>query len=570
MQVSDYIVEFFVQRNITDVFGYPGGMITYFMEALDKYNSHIQAHICYHEQGAALAACGYAQTAGVPGVAYTSSGPGATNLITGIANAFFDSIPCIFITGQVNVDDLKIIPGMRQNGFQETDIVSLVRPITKYAVQITDAARIPFELKKAYAEAMSGRKGPVLLDIPLNVQRTEIEIDEMSGYEDTEHSIPDKEYSTIADFIIRRLKDAKRPVLIVGAGIRQSDAVNDLRILAEKLQIPVLSSMIGVDIIPSASKYSFGFIGAYGHRWANHIVFKSDLILALGTRMDIRQTGSDRKAFAPQADMIRVDIDDAELQWTRGSKDTNICCDVKKLIQMLNYQLKNTQNNHKEWLTVCNKIRELLRNIDGERENQEITNISRLLPETAIVTTDVGQNQVWVAQSFDVKNQRILFSGGLAAMGYSLPAAIGAYYASRKKVFCFVGDGGLQMNIQELETVARDHLPIKIFLMNNSSLGMIRHFQEMYFQGNYMQTVPSHGYSIPDFCRIAEAYGIKAVSIHDINGSMKEDLESEKPILFNVLCRPKTYVYPKLAVNHPLYDQDPLINRELLMKIQEL
>lgn len=570
MQVSDYIVKFLIDHEITDVFGYPGGMVTYLMESFDRHHNKIHAHLCYHEQGAAFAACGYAQIAGAPGVAYATSGPGATNLITGIANAFFDSIPCIFITGQVNVNDLKTIPGMRQNGFQEMDIVSLVRPITKYVVQITDAARIPFELKRAYAEAMSGRKGPVLLDIPLNVQRIEIEIDELSGYEDTMHSITDKEYSTIADCIIRRLQDAKRPVLIVGAGIRQSGAVSELRVLTEKLQIPVLSSMISVDVIPSAARYSFGFIGAYGHRWANHIVFKSDLILALGTRMDIRQTGSGRQAFAPQADMIRVDIDDAELQWTRGEADTNICCDVNRLIQKLNQRLQNTQNDHEEWLAVCSKIRELLRNMDREKENQEIKEISRLLPANAIVTTDVGQNQVWVAQSFDVKDQKILFSGGLAAMGYSLPAAIGAYYASREKVFCFVGDGGLQMNIQELETVARDHLPIKIFLMNNFSLGMIRHFQEMYFQGNYMQTVSNHGYSVPDFSRIAEAYGIKAVEIHDINPSMKEDLESEEPVLFNVLCRQKTYVYPKLAVNYPLYDQDPLIDRELLTEIQEL
>lgn len=569
MQVSDYIVKFLIDHEITDTFGYPGGMVTYLMESLDQHHGEIASHLCYHEQGAALAACGYAQACEKPGVAYATSGPGATNLITGIANAFFDSIPCLFITGQVNTSDIKKIPEMRQHSFQETDIVSIVRPITKYAVQITDARRIRVELEKAYTIAIEGRKGPVLLDIPLNIQRADISPEKLEGYTSRINSVEENRYGQIAGDIIHRIQNAKRPVLIVGAGIRQCGAENLLLTLIDHLKIPVLTSMISVDVVPSNSPYAFGFLGAYGHRWANHIVFKSDLIVAIGTRMDVRQIGSDCNVFAPQASMIRVDIDEGELQWQRENKDTNIHCDAKLLIQEMNQLLVNSENRHTEWYKTCCQIKNLLRNIDKEKENQEIAELSRLLPEKAIITTDVGQNQVWVAQSFQVRKQRILFSGGLAAMGYALPAAIGAYYACRDKVFCFVGDGGLQMNIQELEVLARDQLPIKILLMNNSSLGMIRHFQEMYFNGNYMQTVPSHGYTVPDFCRIAEAYGIKAVEIHNME-DMKEDLQSDAPVLFNIICRPKTYVYPKLAVNHPAYDQDPLIDRKLLEEIQAL
>lgn len=569
MLVSDYIVEFLIKKGITDVFGYPGGMVTYLMESLDRHHGKISDHLCYHEQGVAFAACGYAQASGQPGIAYATSGPGATNLITGIANSFFDSIPCIFLTGQVVASDLKTIPGMRQNGFQETDIVSVVKPITKYAVQITDANQLPYELEKAYSIAMEGRKGPVLLDIPMDIQRTNISA-EVSDLSAQNESFEKKfEYEKYAQMILGKIRDSKRPVLILGAGLRQCHAVKEIRCLTEKLKIPVITSMIGIDVIPTDSLYAFGFLGAYGHRWANHIIFKSDLIVTLGTRMDVRQTGSVRKNFAPNATMIRVDIDSGELQWRRGDSDINIQCDAKYLVQEMNRIWEHLKNDHTSWLAVCKKIKELLKNEDKEKENQEITAISNLIPEGAIVTTDVGQNQVWVAQSFRVKNQRILFSGGLAAMGYSLPAAIGAYYAYKGPVFCFVGDGGLQMNIQELEVVAREHLPIKIFLMNNTSLGMLRHFQEMYFSGNYAQTVPEHGYTVPDFCRIAEAYGIKARNVYEIK-DLQGDINSTDPVLFNVICRPYTYVYPKLAVNHPLFDQDPLIDRGLLKQIQEL
>lgn len=267
MQISDYIVSFFCLMRLPmylDIRG-EGGMVTCLMESFDKHCSKIRAHLCYHEQGAALAACGYAQASGKMGVAYATSGPGATNLITGIANAFFDSIPCLFITGQVNTSDIKNIPMMRQHGFQETDIVSIVKPITKYAVQITDAKQIRFELEKAYAIAMEGRKGPALLDIPLNIQRTDISPEELDGYDFSINDNEGNKYRQTAEAIIQRIQKATRPVLVVGAGIRQCGAEEALSTLIDRLKIPVLTSMIGVDVISSNSPYAFGFLGAYGH-----------------------------------------------------------------------------------------------------------------------------------------------------------------------------------------------------------------------------------------------------------------------------------------------------------------
>lgn len=568
MLVTDYIVSFLISKNITDVFGYPGGMVTYLMDSLDKRKESIKSHLCYHEQGAAFAACGYAQVSGLPGVAYATSGPGATNLLTGIANAYFDSIPCIFITGQVNAYDIKTIKGMRQNGFQETDIVSIAQSITKYAVQITDANKICEELEKAYFISMNGRKGPVLLDIPMNVQRTEINASLLSTYEVSEKREPD--YEAFVSIALKALSAAKRPMMIVGAGVRNSSAVEEFRELVEILKIPVVSSMIAIDVLPTKSQYSYGFLGAYGHRWANFSTAKTDLILVIGSRLDGRQTGSDIKNFAEKAQIIRIDIDKYELEKSIKPTDKILCCDIKKFLCLMVKAAKKIHYDRQPWLEDCQAIKQALCHIDKGEENQKIDLISNKIPPEAIITTDVGQNQVWVAQSFFVKNQQILFSGGLGAMGYSLPAAIGACYgASRKKqVYCFSGDGGFQMNIQELQVIVRERLPIKIIILNNNSLGMIRHFQEMYFNKNYVQTVAKKGYSVPDFCKIANAYGIKSRKITSVE-DFKADLESDEPFLFDIECNDSTYVFPKLAVNKPIYDQEPLMDRDLLKKLKD-
>ena len=549
MKASDYIVKFIEDRKVTDIFGYPGGMVTHLMDSLSR--SSIRSHVTYHEQGAAFAACGYAQTTGNVGVAYATSGPGATNLITGICNAYFDSIPTLFITGQVNTFEYKGDLGVRQRGFQETDIVSIVTPITKYAVRITDANKLRWYLEYAFYIADEGRKGPVLLDIPMDIFRAEIDPDKLEGFD-----IPTYTRTYSCDTLIEALNKSVRPVILAGSGIKTAGVTDKFNEAVKRLNIPVVSTMLSIDVV----KDSYGFIGAYGTRTANFIVAKSDLVICLGARLDVRQTGANRKNFAPDATIVRVDIDSGELGFKVHDDEIQIHADVKDVIDTL---AEVPSKNLTGWNNVCRKIQEELKDIDDRLPNAYVQKISEYIPENSIITTDVGQNQVWVAQSFKVKNgQRIFFSGGHGAMGYSLPAAIGCALADGKAVYSFSGDGGIQMNIQELQVIARENLPVKVILFNNSALGMIRHFQEMYFESNYVQTVADGGYSVPDFGAVANAYKIPYTCVNKIEDIDDKLFDVQGPQFIEVKITEPTYVFPKLEFGKPNQDQEPLLPRD--------
>lgn len=564
MKASDYIVEFLIGKGITDVFGYPGGMVTQLMDSFGKYSDKISAHVTYHEQGAAFAACGYAQTSGKIGVAYATSGPGATNLITGICNAYFDSIPIIFLTGQVNNNEAKDSYGVRQRGFQETDIVSIVSPVTKYAVYVEEAENLQSELEKAYCIAMSRRKGPVLLDIPMNVFRTDIQLCEGTYTDEKEEDQIDS--GSIIELLSNVLQNALSPVFLIGAGVKSAGYEEEIQQEIKRIGAPVISSMIAFDVMRDYPYY-YGFLGAYGTRTANFIAAKSDLIISIGTRMDIRQVGAKRERFAPDAKIIRFDVDEGELTYRVHEDEIQIHADMKAIVAALS---QITCEKHESWISVCEEIRKLLSGVDDNNTSRLIESVSETIPDNAIITTDVGQNQVWVAQSFKVKpHQKVLFSGGHGAMGYSLPASIGAYYGSGKKpVYCITGDGGLQMNIQEMQTIVREQLPIKIIVLNNNALGMIRHFQEMYFESRYIQTKPEGGYTAPDFSRIAEAYSIQSHKLEAENAKMT--YWSEGPELVEYMIRENTYVTPKLEFGRPNQDQEPLIDRTLYARIMDM
>ena len=566
MKVSDFIVEFFIKKGITDVFGYPGGMVTHLMDSFDKYKSSIHAHVNYHEQASAFSACGYAQVSMKPGVAYATSGPGATNLITGICNAYFDSIPTIFITGQVNTFESKRELSVRQKGFQETDIVSMIKDVTKYAVYVEKADEILYHLEKAYNLSIDGRPGPVLLDIPMDILRAVINETTLIGYSPTDNS----NENINLDEVISLLNNSQRPCILVGAGVKTSGSVKELRNLAESLQIPIISTMLSIDILPSDSKHNFGFLGAYGHRHANFIIAKSDLIISIGSRLDIRQIGGHKEQFAINAKLIRIDIDAGELTNKIKENEIQIQIGIKQFLSKLSGRtdIKCRIGN---WLNICEELKAKLFNLDVKEPNLYIEKISNQIPDNTIITTDVGQNQVWVAQSFVTKpNQKILFSGGHGAMGYSLPAAIGAYYASLQPVICFTGDGGFQMNIQELQFISRERLPIKIIVLNNNSLGMIRHFQEMYFDSNYTQTVRSGGYTNPNFELIANAYDLSYMKIENLDQIFSITFDNLNPAIIEVILHGNTYVFPKLEFGKPNQDQEPLLDRKLydyLMKL---
>lgn len=570
MKVSDYIVSFLINRGITDVFGYPGGMITPLMDSFTKQSDKISAHLNYHEQASAFCACGYGQVKGEPGVAYTTSGPGATNLITGIANAYYDSIPSLFITGQVNTYESKGNLTVRQKGFQETDIVSIVKSITKYAYQINNACNIRYQLEKAYNLSLEGRPGPVLLDIPFNILREEIKPESLPPYTKIDSTGTDACIDEVLNTLYNAINSAQKPLILAGAGIRSAGMKNIFHALINNLKIPVVTSMIAVDCLPDESQYKFGFIGAYGHRYANILQAKCDLLISLGSRLDTRQTGVQKERFSENARLIRIDVSEEELRNNIKDAEISIKYNLKELLPRMLTDKRFAFNKHVDWLTKCKTIKQELNGMDRLLPNEFVREISNYVPKNAIITTDVGQNQVWIAQDFQIQEgQTILFSGGHGAMGYSLPAAIGAYYAERHPVISFNGDGGLQMNIQELQFIAREKLPIKIIVLNNNSLGMIRHFQEMYFDCVYTQTTADYGYTIPDFCKLAEAYGIASINITKLESVQTLDklINNNEPVLINIECGNQTYVYPKLGMGKPTYDQEPLLEREYLSKI---
>jgi acetolactate synthase-1/2/3 large subunit len=566
MKLSDYIIEFLLEKKIHKVFGYIGGSITHIYHSIDKYDD-IQLINCINEQGVGFAAEGYARVSGNSGIALATSGPGATNLITPIGSCYFDSVPMIFITGQVNTYEYKYDLPVRQIGFQETDIVSIVKPIVKYAVMIDDAKDIRYELEKAHFLSQNGRKGPVLIDIPMNIQREDINIEHCkSFYQSQEYKqLCKKDITYNIEDITNKIQNSKRIVVLVGGGVRLSDAQDELLLFVKKYNIPIVYSLMGKDAISDEYEYNMGLIGSYGNRYGNLTLANSDLVLVLGSRLDSRQTGTNLKTFAREAIIIHIDIDENEL----GAKiktDINVCVDIKEFL----FELKkyNMNIDTSLWLDVLKKYKNKFSSIKDLNNQIKIPNniiykISTFSNEE-VVCVDVGQHQMWVAQSFETHyNQRVLFSGGMGAMGFALPIAIGSSIATNKTSIVIVGDGGIQMNIQELEVIKRRDLPIKIFVLNNKSLGMVRQFQEIYFDKKYLGTI--NDYSVPDLTSIAQAYGISSlnIDIKDIDSQLENIFSTNKPELINIqLEQTMTTVEPKLIVNKPIEDMYPFLDRK--------
>ena len=561
MKVTQYIARFLKDKGIHTVFELQGGMITRIIDALNQEGG-IDIVSMHHEQAAAMAADAYGRIKNKPGVALATSGPGATNLLTGIGNCFFDSVPAIFITGQVNTNEQKGDKSTRQIGFQETDIVAMAEAITKKAYAIKTKDEIPNVFEEAYQIAMSGRPGPVLIDIPMNIQNQEIE-DAL-----VEKPFLEKNLTICDDFInkyINALKVSKKPLLLIGRGIRAAQASELFKNFIAKFQIPVVTSLLGVDVLPYTHPLKVGFIGTYGNRWANYALGSSDVLLVLGSRIDLRQTGADIEAFKQGKQIFHVDIDSAELN-NRFTDTITLNTDLVTFfeeVQKIDYSycLPIDWNAEiKEKREAYNDILEL-KNVKGINPNRFMHQLSKISFKAKGFTTDVGNNQMWSAQSLELNgDQLFLSSGGMGAMGYSLPAAIGASIALNKQpMVCISGDGGFQINIQELETVKRNNLPIKIVILNNHCLGMIRQFQDSYFESRYQSTV--WGYSAPNFTAIARAYGIDSFSIEkeeDINIGLNRMWEdANAPFLLNVNINIHTNVYPKMLFGSPLTKMEP-------------
>lgn len=578
MNVSEYIVDFLVSRGVKHCFGYQGTMIAYFVDAVCK-NDKIKNHSCYHEQGAAFAACGYAKLSGELAVAYATSGPGALNLVSGIADAYYDSAPVLFLTGQLNTTEYTEISTLRQQGFQQTDIVNMVKPITKYASFVSTPDRIAYELEKAVNLALDGRKGPVLLDIPMNIQRSDI-IQEMDHFS-TKTVDGFCEIEDVADQCIYALAHSKRPLFIYGNGIGKDLSCRNQAVeLAVKSNVPVVTSLLGRDIFESNHIHNMGFVGSgYGHRYANIIACdKADLIISFGCSLCRRQTGN-IKEFAKNAKIIRIDIDPEELKRKVHTDETTFRCNANAVISEMLQKIEKLEgrNRFEEWLKRCQNIKSRTQEFDrlcAERKpNIFIEKLSENCPDDFLVVSDVGQHQMWTAQSFLLNtDQRMLFSGGHGAMGFALPASIGAYYAAGKRVLCISGDGSFQMNIQELQWIVREKLPIAVLILNNQSLGLIRQQQDDFFNRNYFGAVPSEGYLAPSFCQVAQGYGIESIyveSLDEIAKIREKLLYLKQPVLIEVLVDTDSKAVPKTYFGERMTNQRPYMPQDVWTQIKD-
>lgn len=578
MLASEYIVDFLRQQKTKEVFLITGAAIAFTVDAFSKRRDI--RYICMqHEQAAAMAAESYSRLATGIGVAMGTSGPGATNLITGICGAWFDSIPTLYITGQVNTKEQTGHTNVRQIGFQETKIVEIVKPITKFAHKLEDPEEIRYILEKAMYIAKSGRPGPVLVDIPINLQYAKIDPKRLKSFKAPKKLSHHKDLDKKIEETINIINSANRPVLLLGFGIRLSHAEKELKALINLLNFPVVTTWSGLDLIEYDHKLRVGQSGVYGSRAANFAIQNCDLLISLGARLDTRQTGSRAANYAREAKKIIVDIDEAEINKGRGIiPNVAISEDVKLfLVQLLKAKKEIKVNNISNWIEKIKIWKEKYPLLKEEHYKQKkyvnpyifMKALSDLLPTNAIIIPDEGGNLTWTIQGIQLKKGQRLFSTfGNSPMGYALPASIGASFAveNKKPVICITGDGGLQLNLQELQTIIKHQLPIKIFILNNGCYGIIKQFQDTWLGSRYEAS--EKGYSAPDFIKIAKAYGFKTFQIKthkNLRIKIANVIKQKGPVFCDVLLDPDQKIEPKIEFGMPLEDMTPYLRRSEFM-----
>ena len=542
------LLECLSRLGIKEIFGYPGGAVIPIYDELYSFKD-IKHYFARHEQGAVHEADGYARSTGKVGVCLATSGPGATNLVTGIMTAHMDSIPLLAITGQVTSTLLG------KDAFQESDIVGITVPITKNNYLVQDIRELPRILKEAYYIASTGRPGPVLVDIPRDIQLEEIPYDEFKKLYEQEFEL--EGYNPVYEghkgqikTAIKMIKDSKKPLIIAGAGILKGHAYDELKEFVDKTNIPVAMTLLGLGSFPGNHELALGMIGMHGTTYANYAANEADLVIAAGMRFDDRVTGNPLK-FLPNANIIHIDIDPAEIGKNKLI-DVPIVGDLKNVLAELNRKIPKL--SHTKWLDEVAKLKKKYSLTFRKTEEdilipQEILfEINKLTKGEVIVATDVGQHQMWSAQFIKFNNPySILTSGGAGTMGFGLPAAIGAQVANPdKKVLAIVGDGGFQMTFQELMMVKEYNLPVKIFIINNSYLGMVRQWQELFNDRRYSSVDLSYN---PDFIKIGEAYGIKSIQLKtkkDLKKHLKKILESDEAVLVECIVEKEENVYPMI------------------------
>jgi len=555
MRAVEALMECLKAEGVDVVFGLPGGANLPTYDAI--YDSGIKHILVRHEQGGGHAAEGYAKATGRVGVALATSGPGATNLVTAIADAMMDSVATVFITGQVRTDLLGT------DGFQEADVTGITMPIVKHSIMITDPRDIPAGIHEAFHVARSGRPGPVLIDIPQDLSRAEIDYKPVESV-----NLPGYQPATTGNIkqirlAAKALANAQRPVLYVGGGVVLGEAAEELREFALSDRLPVTSTLMGLGAFPAPHAQWLGMLGMHGTRAANYAMDESDLIVAIGARFDDRITGK-LSEFAPNAKFVHIDVDPAEIS-KNVPAHIPIVGDAKLILPVLTdeyKQLKPESSRTDDWWKKIEAWRDqypLKYEDSTDNEIKPQFMMQTLLKVTngeAIITSDVGQHQMWVAQYYDFPEpRRWINSGGLGTMGFGLPAAMGAQVGCPEDlVVCVAGDGSVQMNIQELATCADENIPIKIFIMNNGYLGMVRQWQELFWDGRYSAVKTGEW---PDYVKLAEAYGATGMRCSDkteLESAMRKAIETEGPVVLDVRVTPQENTYPMIPAGQAARD----------------
>ncbi len=585
MKLSDYVIDHISRLGVDKVFCVTGGGAMHLNNSLGSSDT-VEGVFMLHEQGASIAAESYARIREGYGVCLVTSGPGATNAITGLCGAYMDSIPVIFISGQAKIADLVGDQNIRQFGIQEVNIISMVKPYTKYAVQIRDAGTIRYELEKAAAIAVNDRPGPVWIDIPLDMQATEIEPAALKGYDNKyKKKQPEKE---VIDTLIKELNKASRPAVILGNGVRLAHACDKARELVELLNVPVFVSWNGVDLIEEDHPLYYGRPNIVGHRSANLILQSADLVISIGTRLSLLNTGYNFAGYLEKAFHAMVDIDENEMDKKNLHPNLKIVSDAGKFIDALLARAGEiASGDRKAWLDHCDKMKKRFPvQIEEQEPREGYVSVYKLYD---VLSDKMNADDVYQftssGTSVDIgmkmlrlkKEQRAFLNKSMAAMGYDIPASVGSCIGSgNKRTVCVTGDGSAVMNMQELEVIHRLNLPVKLFVIDNQGYSMIWHSQNGNFKGHLTGCTHESGLTLPDMGMIAGAFGIKTVRLeseNDIVSAVNETLDSEGPAVCIVKTDIQQKVLPKQSnfmnkegqmESRPLQDMVPLLSREEL------
>lgn len=564
IKVSDYIIKYLEQLEVKHMFMLPGGGAMHLNDSLGN-SKKIEYIVCLHEQACSIAAEAYARVTNKPGMLMVTTGPGGTNALTGVTAAYIESTPMIVLSGQVKRADMINGQGIRQQGMQEVDIISMVKPVTKYAALVTDPQDIRYHLDRAVYEAVNGRKGPVWLDIPLDVQASMIDETDLRGWEPETVSKQetDKKRKCLEQQVLEmidHLNTAQRPVLLAGNGIRLSQGQKEFEELVQTLHIPVLTTWNGIDLIEEDHPLFFGRPGGMGQRYANFVQQNSDFFLSIGARMNLLQTGYNFDGFARTAYKVMVDIDENELHKINVRPQLAIESDAKEFIQLLlKHKAKIQKKDYISWINYAKEMKAKYPIVTDEAKNQKILVNTYALLDT--ITEQMTSDDIYVSgssgtcidvsmQAFRVKKgQRVFCTKGLASMGFGVPATIGACLAgNRRRTVCVNGDGGFQMNIQELETIHRLNLPVKIFVLNNQGYAQIHATQKNIFKGHYVACDEASHLTLSPISAVAEAYGLKTVQIYsneELKECVKQTLDYDGPVICEVMVPIELSAFPK-------------------------